>query len=492
MTDLTHDQRCALLRALSRLSSDADDISDDHLLKTFLPLPQHIPILEQKRWVVRGERGTGKTHITRTIEALNKRGIPISDMFIGLERPEQTIWIDAFIQDDVRLEFPTELGDITELKKKARRFWLAWLGFSIVRWTHQNFPTAAEGLPEIKVTINWLEMDEQEGASHWRAMSIYQDMFAKLDRTVVLVFDFLDRLRLEHKNVAINALNWELGVREVFIAQLLNLWLDMPEHKFPNIRPKIFLREDLYQRCLGFTDSSKLESRSVRLEWEGDALFRLLMRHMAYDDGLRAWMEGHGVRFTEDERFGYMPPATLPEKGAGLSQDAFIAALAGPFMGATASKGLSYRWIVNHLQDSNKRRAPRAVLDLIMGAAQHALDKGPRGEGPHILHHTELVEGLKYASGKRAKEVAEEHPVVHRLESLRGFNMPMPSVEASARLSSPSHVEDGFGKDGDAVIRALIEIGLMRPYLDKKIDVPDLYRYGYGITRKGGARAPLP
>jgi hypothetical protein len=480
MTDLTHDQRCALLRALSRLSSDADDVSDDQLLKTFLPLAQHIPILEQRRWVVRGERGTGKTHITRTIEALNKRNIPIPAMFTGLERPEQTQWIDAFIQDDVRVEFPTELGDLSELKKKARRFWLAWLGFSIVRWTRQTFPKVAAELPEIKVTISWLEMDEQEGASHWRAMSIYQDMFAKLDRTMVLVFDFLDRLKLER------------GVQEVFIAQLLNLWLDMPEHKFPNIRPKIFLREDLYQRCLGFTDSSKLEARSVRLEWEGDALFRLLMRHMAYDDGLRAWMQGHGVRFSEDERFGYMPPATLPEKGEGLSQDGFIAALAGPFMGATASKGLSYRWIVNHLQDSNKRRAPRAVLDLITGAAQHALDKGPRGEGPHILHHTELVEGLKYASGKRAKEVAEEHPVVHRLWALSGLNMPLPRVEAVVRLGVPTSYDDGFGKDGDAVIRALMEIGLMRPYLDKKIDVPDLYRYGYGITRKGGARAPLP
>jgi hypothetical protein len=293
---------------------------------------------------------------------------------------------------------------------------------------------------------------------------------------VVLVFDFLDRLKLER------------GVQEIFVAQLLNLWLDMPEHKFPNIRPKIFLREDLYQRCLGFTDSSKLEARSVRLEWEGDALFRLLMRHMAYDDGLRAWMGTHGVAFTESELFGYMPPATLPEKGAGLSQEGFIAALAGPFMGATASKGLSYRWIINHLQDSNKRRAPRAVLDLIMGAADYALAHGPRGVGPHILHHAELVEGLKHASGKRAKEVREEHPVVDRMESLAGLNMPLSRAEAALRLSAPGRVDDGFGKDGDAVIRALMDIGLMRPYLADKIDVPDLYRYGYDITRRGGAR----
>ena len=479
MTDLTHDQRCALLRALSRLSSDADDVSDDQLLKTFLPLAQHIPILEQRRWVVRGERGAGKTHITRTIEALNKRGIPIPAMFTGLERPEQTRWIDAFIQDDVRLEFPTELGDLTELKKKARRFWMAWALFSLGRWA-LGLAADTTKLPEMEERSLWFELGDAEATAIWRALGAAQYVNAERELTMVLVFDFLDRLRLER------------GIQEVFIAQLLNLWLDMPEHKFPNIRPKIFLREDLYQRCLGFTDSSKLEARSVRLEWEGDALFRLLMRHMAYDDGLRAWMQGHGVRFTEDERFGYMPPATLPEKGEGLSQDGFIAALAGPFMGATASKGLSYRWIVNHLQDSNKRRAPRAVLDLITGAAQHALDKGPRGEGPHILHHTELVEGLKYASGKRAKEVAEEHPVVHRLWALSGLNMPLPRVEAVVRLGVPTSYDDGFGKDGDAVIRALMEIGLMRPYLDKKIDVPDLYRYGYGITRKGGARAPLP
>jgi hypothetical protein len=40
------------------------------------------------------------------------------------------------------------------------------------------------------------------------------------------------------------------------------------------------------------------------------------------------------------------------------------------------------------------------------------------------------------------------------------------------------------------VLHTLIELGAMSERDDGRIDVPDIYRYGFGILRKGGVKRP--
>lgn len=61
------------------------------------------------------------------------------------------------------------------------------------------------------------------------------------------------------------------------------------------------------------------------------------------------------------------------------------------------------------------------------------------------------------------------------------------AVDALSRASSS---EDEYGTDGEMVLHTLIELGAMSEREDGRIDVPDIYRYGFGILRKGGVKRP--
>lgn len=55
-------------------------------------------------------------------------------------------------------------------------------------------------------------------------------------------------------------------------------------------------------------------------------------------------------------------------------------------------------------------------------------------------------------------------------------------------LSETKSTPDDHGDDGDAVLRELLELGVMSERIDGRIDIPDIYRYDFGILRKGGVR----
>ncbi len=59
--------------------------------------------------------------------------------------------------------------------------------------------------------------------------------------------------------------------------------------------------------------------------------------------------------------------------------------------------------------------------------------------------------------------------------------------EVIAALGRPT-LRDKLTMDGEGVFDELRRTGVLEVRRDGRIDVPDIYRYGYGIKRKGGAR----
>jgi hypothetical protein len=297
---------------------------------------------------------------------------------------------------------------------------------------------------------------------------------------VVVTYDALDRIGSES------------GVRGRMAESLLAMWLSLAD-RYRRIRPKIFVREDLFQASLSaFPDASKLEARSVSIEWRVEDLYRVLIKHMANtSDDLKRWVESstRGIPLTNMDGLGWMPPSALPESGK-ESQKAFVDHLAGELMGSGTKKGLTYRWIPNRLQDSHAHAVPRSVLSLVRNAANFALGRGPEAQSLRLLTPTELQGALEQTSKRRANELREEFPVVERLENLRGSVVMLTRQRAVAALSRPAQIHDEHGSDGEQVLRTLIELGVMSERPDGRIDVPDIYRYGFGILRQGGVKRP--
>jgi hypothetical protein len=230
-----------------------------------------------------------------------------------------------------------------------------------------------------------------------------------------------------------------------------------------------------------------LRQRSATLDWDVESSFRLVVRHLANTGPhlkvARDWLLRAEGFVLEDRRdFGFAP-GNMPKD----VRKSFASAIAGEVMGSGVKKGYTHRWIPDRLQDADGRIVPRSILRLFANAARHAqLD--PLQRGDPLMLPIDLSAALIDTSRQRASELKEEYEVVKRLENLRRTTMLMEKEEVVALLDRKR--ADKLDLGGDDNFEELRRIGVLEQRSDGRIDVPDIYRYGYGIKRKGGVRRP--
>jgi hypothetical protein len=473
---LTDAERGTLLSDLSTLKSDDDDaVAQDP--KWFLPLDAHRRALRLETLVVRGGRGAGKSSLFHFLGHVQKQ--PSLGATLGAAPEAVTTWLEGFGGGSEHPSLPV-VGAFGESAGDDRRrsFWFAWLCARLSATTGVSLPLGAlASVLQSADPAAFADAATRELAS----LSAWLDALErKQTAPIVVTYDALDRIGIDSIT------------RRRMTESLLAMWLSLAD-RYRRIRPKVFVREDLFQASLSaFPDASKLDARSVSIEWRVEDLYRVLIKHMANtSDELKRWIEGssRAISLTQGGALGWMPPDTIPEKGKG-SQKGFVDHLAGELMGSGAKKGLTYRWIPNRLQDAHARSVPRSILSLVRSAAVFAIDRGPDAQSLRLLTPTELQGALERTSVRRVKELKEEFPVVARLENLRGRTVMLARSRAIEGLGHKTSLADEHEEDGEQVLRTLIELGVMSERPDGRIDVPDIYRYGFGILRKGGVKRP--
>lgn len=479
--------RTALLEDLQSLRSDADQLDPQHLLERFLLLPAHERALSRDVMVVRGERGAGKSMLFKTLGALRDAAQPVTELFNREVDDADVQWVEGFSE---RCTAHPSTEVVARFVKQAspeqtRVMWMGHLIGCLSRDAGLRTPPPPELFAK-----PWKE--------HINELS---DWVAAADNTLPQLTTWLDTVhaQLLTSGVEVTVLYDHLDkigttspeIRERATASLLALWLSL-SNRYQSLRAKIFVREDLFEASLSRSaDASKLRSRSIALSWDVTSLYRLLIRQMAAQSPrLRQWLgeTSNGVPLDERAPFGWFPPDPLRPKGR-PSQAAFIEHLAGKQMGKGVKKGSVVGWIPDRLQDARGAIVPRSMINLIAYAAEHARH-APKAGYSRLLHPQELQAALEQTSRQRVDELAEEYVVVYRLEHLRDRIVPIEHAELVKRLSKASHKDDGFSDNGSAVADELARIGVLRPRENKRWDVPDVYRYGYGIKRKGGVARP--
>jgi hypothetical protein len=478
-------RRRALLAELQAMGSDAD--AHEEITKVFLPLPTHAAALQAGKLIVRGERGAGKTALFHLLRALSTQRLALDVVFPGAMTATGR-WTEGFSERG-KTHPSTDVLDLFghEAEDGAlRSFWFGHLVGVLV----ETFPDVEA--PEGDFLRTWRRQRTEPRAWVGAAQAEVGALTTWLDHLddrcvregtwVFVSYDHLDKIGI-----------LRAAVRRRFASTLLAMWLSLA-NRYERLRGKIFLREDLFQSALrGSTDASKLETRSVSLHWSTEDLYRVLLRHLSASTGLRDWLQAgpKAIPLAERPPLGWFPPDALSEEGS-CSQRGFADKLAGDLMGEGVKKGYTHRWIPNHLQDAYGLIVPRPMLNLVAFAAQWALQRGPKALHSRLLHPTELQAALEKTSQYRATELQEEHPVVQRLKRLRGMVLlaQRSSVVQALQESPVGGVDDGYGADGDAVFEDLERLGVLKVRSDGRVDVPDIYRFGFGIKRKGGVARP--
>ena len=136
-------------------------------------------------------------------------------------------------------------------------------------------------------------------------------------------------------------------------------------------------------------------------------------------------------------------------------------------------------------------------------AAEDTADEHP--EHRYALHYDSIKRGVQEASKIRVSEIQEDYPWVHRvLSPLGGKVVPCEFDEIAERWRDegvlerlteeaeqnevklpPRHVDQG----PDGVRLDLESLGLFLRLSDDRVNIPDVFRVGYGLGRRGGGEA---
>ncbi|ABZ85583.1 hypothetical protein HM1_3078 [Heliomicrobium modesticaldum Ice1] len=480
------------------------EVDDDPLfLRNFLPLQDHRRALDPDTLLILGGRGTGKTELFRLLTSSVRRSALGSVMKSrALPDLEQTNWIAGFGNTKQReKKFPTpdsiEQFSIDADRLDWRAFWIGLMigsllqmeeeqqekvGLSAIlrsdRLPNQLRELLKNRLPELSL---WAQSVKKQLESLNGLLDQLDDQLIQVDRWLFISYDQLDRLVLSYAGLAAP------------IRELLAFWLDR-WGRWERIRPKIFLRTDLFrEEFLAFPDASKLKAHQIRLEWSTPWLYQLLTKRLA-NSGSKMYTylkQVPSLIVSRDDELGWMP---------GNDESAYqkmMTMMIGEFMGANPRKGNTFRWIPNHLQDADGRIAPRSFLKLFSLAAERELEKFQPENLPEnrLLLPLDLQGALMETSMDRIRELLEEYPWLKALqESLAGLEVPAERkvfIQAIRKTKWDDKKENKppAAKPED-IFAYLMQLGIVENRSDGRVNVPEIYLYGFQLKRRGGIKRP--
>jgi hypothetical protein len=336
-------------------------------------------------------------------------------------------------------------------------------------------------------TVRWVRNEPEAFA---RLLEHANAAHTAAGRQGLIVFDALDR----------TSSDWQ--TMDAIVRELLRVLLLLKP--FDRLHGKVFLREDQFvgRPVTDFADASKLLATRVELTWFPHDLHGLLWQYLCNARG------DAGVVLREVYRnvVGELPDAS--HDGVWNLQDRvkrddevqrnLFTAVAGAWMGKGPRRGMTYTWTVNHLADARGRTTPRSFLAAIRAAAEHSVGRYP--DHPYPLHFESIEHSVQEASKVRVAEIAEDYAWVPDLMApLAGLTVPCDSGvvmsrwrdrfgDAGSDLGTSDLPPAHAGRGWEGVLEDLERIGIVARMMDGRVNMPDLYRVGFGLGRKGGVK----
>jgi hypothetical protein len=280
--------------------------------------------------------------------------------------------------------------------------------------------------------------------------------------------------------------------RRALLKGLLQLVLDLRSTKA--IRAKVFVRPDMIQdpEVLAFVDSSKVVGSRIELTWPRHELYGLLWQYMGNaSQGAGEFRRLFGGWKNEGGLFR-MPDALRTSEQ--VQRDVF-AEIAGRATGTNERRGLPFTWIPTHLADASSIATPRSFLAALRTAAYET-----NQDSELALDWRSIHSGVRRASEIRVIELGEDFPWTKpAMEALEGLNVPCTRKDLVSRWTANSAMKrvDGL-PSGDrnknstlgqlGLLQDLVEVGVLEVRSDGRCNIPDVYRVGFGLKRRGGVK----
>lgn len=485
MAQLSKQRRTELLELLQNLGAGQAESNRDMVGLYLYPVPEHLRALEPDVVLIVGDRGAGKSQLKDVLLDPALRAALIGRAPRSRIPSGNATWREAWPLGhrgpDPRSWRVFADGASREDMVSA---WLAYL----VRSLGELIPASREMSALINVSV--LELPSLVSAFEAHHVS-YIGALDKLDAElesknswVFVAYDELDTVVLD---------DWKaLGK---IVRGLVSMWAAYAR-RWRRIRPKIFLRTDFYRHNheIAGADVVKLSANRVDLSWSDKNLYGMLIKRVINRD-TRLFEHFKSSASVEPKANG--PLGLVPLLAKADDARGFVARLAGEFMGQTAKKGFTFKWLLDHLRDGTGRLSPRVLLWLVEEAAK-AETSDTRSKGAQLIHHVSIRRALDRVSTAfvvqaSSSEFAWIGGLRKRLEFERNVPWNRKQLDSLLRRdfseSWAGDSESSVRPPGDTVDEVrdnLVALGILRERGDSSFDVPDLYLHGLGLARKGG------
>lgn len=475
---MTNDKATTIRAALEVLPDETGHGEAPPLENVYFPQP-HLKALHPDVAVVKGMRGAGKTFWWNALQVEAVREL-IGKRFERTGISGKTELHAGFGVSPNIEKYPSKdiLNQLLTQEMNARMIWRTVQAWQLAPKEH---PVRLQ--PAWRDRVSFVQENPES----------IDRMFAERDaqltnqgRHFVVIYDALDR----------SADDWKTMYQ--IIRGLMQTALDMRAYR--RIRVKVFLRTDqLDSVAIGdFPDASKLLSSTVELSWPRHELYGLLWHLLGNAEHPSAEVQAliHGSQSEqqpEGDTWQVLDEATQRQK---------FRAIAGEWMGKDRRRGIPYTWIPNHLGDTEGKVSPRSFIAALRAAAEHSGEQHRHHE--YALHFDSIKRGVQKASAIRVTELREDYPWVDRLlRDLGGLTVPCHFKEIEKRWEHektlsrlqtdiksmdvklpPRRFEEGAeGIRGD-----LESLKIFQRMHDGRVNIPDVFRVGYGLGRRGGVR----
>jgi len=460
----------------------------------YLPA-SHVKALHPSAMVVAGMRGAGKSFWWAALQQPNIRAL-VSQLEPRAGVEEQSRIAVGFGEKPDLDQYPSKdvLKDLLQREEVTPR--LIWRTVVVHKLADTAAPPA--NLSDWKARVRWVASNPEAVD---RLLAEKDAEFARTNTWFIVLFDALDRSAAEWRDI------------RRLIRGLLETALDF--RVYSRLRVKCFLRIDQLEdsHVTDFPDASKVLASRVELTWPVTDLYGLLWQYLA--NAAHPWAEtfrqlaGKNFRIQwattqlQNDLVWRMSPDLVHDEN---TQRDLVHAITGKWMGRDHRRGFPYTWIPGHLADARGRTSPRSFLAALRAAAEDTEKCYP--EHSHALHYESIKRGVQSASQIRVTELKEDYPWVDLLmEPLHGLNVPCKFDEIVSRwneadiFNKARHQIDAMEDrqpplallyaDPEGLRRDLEDLGVFLRTRDNRVNIPDVFRVGYGLGRRGGVK-PVP
>jgi hypothetical protein len=283
---------------------------------------------------------------------------------------------------------------------------------------------------------------------------------AALGASGLVVWILLDRLDVAFAD--------NVGLEQNALRALFRVYLDMLSS--PNIRLKIFLRTDIWNRLAasGFREASHI-TRHMTIDWNRASLLNLAVRRAIHNVVLRQY-------------YATAPEAVLASSN---SQESFFYEMCPRQVDIGPNKPTTFDWLLGRTRDATGRNAPRELIHLLNCACHCQVRRLEVGESPPegelLFASAAFKEGLPEVSRVRLEQTLyAEYPRLREpLEKLRGgkTQQTLATLSATWGMSPESTGE---------LARQLVEAGFFEQRGSRESPqyrVPFLYRDALGLIQ---------